>query len=153
MNRSTADTFLLELGKRMGLAGLRTDDAGCCQLVFDRRWLVSCVVHPSGERMMLHCPITPPQALASFDVETLTVLLRGNFMGCSACGGSLAVAPDLRVCVQDEVLLPGNGIEGLQQALERLLQAAETWSQRLAQGPAPLPGRRPGGAHLMAMRA
>ena len=153
MNRSAADAILLELGTRMGLPGLRTDDSGCCQLVFDRRWLVSCVVHPSGERMMLHCPITLPQALASLDAEMLTILLRGNFMGCSACGGSLAVAPDQRVCVQYEVMLPGSGVEGLQQALERLLQAAETWSNRLSQGPAPVSGRRLAGPNLMTLRA
>ncbi len=153
MNRSTADAILLELGTRMGLAGLQTDDSGVCQLVFDRRWLVSCVVHPAGDRMMLYCPITLPQALSSFDTETLTVLLRGNFMGCSTCGGSLAVAPDQRVCVQYEVMLPGSGAEGLQQGLEHLLQAAETWSNRLANGPSPMPGRRASGPSLMALRA
>lgn len=153
MNRSTADAILLELGMRMGMAGLRTDESGCCQLVFDRRWLVSCVVHPSGERMMLNCPITLPQTLATLDTETLTILLRGNFMGCSACGGSLAIAPDQRICVQYEVPLPGSGVDGLQLGLERLLQAAETWSNRLAHGPAPLPGRRAMGPNLMTIRA
>lgn len=153
MTRRTADAILLELGSRMGLPGLRMDESGCCQLVFDRRWLVSCVVHPTGERMMLHCPISAPDALDTFDTDLLTVLLRGNFMGCSACGGSLAVTPDRRVCVQYELFLPATSVDGLQQAIERVLQAAQTWSTRLACGPAPLPGRRASGPHLMSLRA
>lgn len=153
MTRRTADAILLELGSRMGLPGLRLDESGCCQLVFDRRWLVTCVVHPTGERMMLHCPISAPEAVAALDADMLTVLLRGNFMGCSACGGSLAIAPDQRVCVQYEIFLPATSVDGMQQAIERLLQAAETWSNRLACGPAPLPGRRVSGANLMSLRA
>ena len=74
---------------------------------------------------MLHCPITAPQALDFLDSETLAALLRGNFMGCSACGGSLALTPDQRVCVQYELILPGSGIEGLQLGLERLLSPAD----------------------------
>lgn len=150
MNRSTADAILSDLGQRLGMPGLRLDDMGCCQLVFERQWLVSLVLHPSGDRLMLHCPITTPEATDLLDAATLLVVLRGNFMGGSALGGSLAVAPDRRVCVQFEVNL--SGADALQQDLERLLQAAQTWASRLANGPARAP-RRSAGPSLMTMRA
>jgi len=119
--------------------------------VFERRWLVSLVLHPGADRLMLHCPITTPQATDLLDTETLLVLLRGNFMAGGALGGTLALGSDRRVCVQFEVRL--SGADALQQALERLLQAAETWAQRLASGPARTPSRKASAASLMTFRA
>lgn len=151
MNRSTADAILTDLGERLGMPGLRMDETGCCQLVFERRWLVSLVLHPGADRLMLHCPINTPQATELLDAETLLVLLRGNFMGGGALGGCLALGPDRRVCVQFEVRL--SGADALQQALERLLQAAETWAQRLANGPARVLSRKASAPNLMTLRA
>lgn len=153
MNRTMAEALLLDLGRRMGIPALRMGDRGCCQLVFDGRWLVTVSLHPSGDRLALHCPISPPDSASRFDPQTLLALLEGSFMGCAAFGGTLAVTPDQRACVQHELRLAGAGVEVLEAAIEHLLAAAEAWAVRLAQGPgSPAPLSRPA-ADLLVGRA
>lgn len=141
MDRSGLDALLLDLGNRLAVEGLCLDAAGCCQLAFDQRWLVTVALHPAGDRLVLHCPISTP---GEFGAATLLAMLQGNFMGCATGGGSLAIAPDRRACIQQEIALAGNGPDGraLQQVLERLLAAAETWATRLQDGQGSLLPRR-----------
>lgn len=133
MNRSGVDALVNDLGRQLGLEGLCLDASGCCQLAFDGRWLVTLVLHPSGDRLVMHCAISSP---GEIEPAALLAMLQGNFMGCAAWGGSLAIAPDRRACVQQEVALNQAGLESrrLRQALERLLAAAETWALRLLEG-------------------
>ena len=135
MNRSEVDALVNDLGRRLGLEGLCLDGSGCCQLAFDRCWLVTMVLHPAGDRLVMHCPIGPPGEIEPAD---LLAMLQGNFLGCAAWGGSLAIAPDRRACVQQEIALnqAGVGSNLIQKALERLLIAAETWATRLREGAA-----------------
>lgn len=151
MNQGSASALIEELGRSVGLPALQLDAQGCCQLVFDKRWLVTLSLHPSGERLMLHCPICATHAPAMHDVAALQVMLQANFMGCAALGGSLAVTPDLRACVQSELRLAGAGVDALRTCLEQLLMAAETWARRLEQ-PIGESARQPA-AHLLSQRA
>lgn len=60
MNRSGVDALVSDLGRLLGLKGLRLDESGCCLLAFDRRWQVTIVLHPVGDRLVMHCPISSP---------------------------------------------------------------------------------------------
>lgn len=132
-HREGLDAVLLALGKRMGLPGLCLDAHGCCQLEFQGRWVVTLVLHPHHDRLVLHCPIS---TAGEIPPDILLTMLQGNFMGCAVGGGSLAVGPDRRACVQQELPLVVLREEAVQQAIDRLLTAAQTWSTRL-QGEAP----------------
>lgn len=122
------DVVILAFGEQMGLSGLRMDANGCCQLQLQGCWVVTLVLHPNYDRLVLHCPISTAGQIPS---EILLAMLQGNFMGCAVGGGSLAVAPDRRACVQQELPLAVLTVKSLQQAIDRLLNAAQAWSTRL----------------------
>lgn len=136
MSRGAADALLLELGQRMGLAGLCLDAAGCCQLAFDQQWLVTLTHHAAGGRLVLHCPVSAAGAADRLGRDTLVALLEGNFM--NRAGATLAVSPDRRACLQIELPLAGADAALLHNALEQLLNLAETWAQRVQKGEGPL---------------
>lgn len=136
MSRSTTDALLGALGERVGLPGLRLDDSGCCQLAFDRRWLVTIGLQPSGQRLVLHCPLASPELTASLSRELLLALLDANFLNRGAGPGTLAVGPDRRVCVQVELPLAGADANLLHNALEHMLNVAQVWAERLEKDPA-----------------
>lgn len=153
MTRSTADALLQELGARMGIPGLRLDDAGCCQLAFDQQWLVTLVWVPQRERLVLHCPIAAPSVTAGLPAATLQAMLQANFLGRGAgAGGLLAVGTDQRACVQWELPLPGAEPAALYNGLEALLHTAERWAQRLQQAPTGGPRERGGAPAWMGQR-
>jgi hypothetical protein len=56
-------------------------------------------------------------------------MLRASFLGVGAGGATLCIGPDQRAYLQR--LLPLGAGDGLQQALEQLLDHAEGWSARL----------------------
>lgn len=134
------EAVLLALGKQLGLPGLCLDAHGCCQLEFQGGWVVTLVLHPHQDRLVLHCPISTAGEILP---EIQLAMLQGNFMGCAVGGGSLAVGPDRRACIQQELPLVALSVAAVQQAIDRLLAAAQAWSKRL-QGVAPR--ARPGPA-------
>ncbi len=136
MTRAAADALLLELGDRMGLPGLHLDRNGCCRLAFDGRWLVTVAFMPGG-RLFLHCPIGVPATPEALDAAVMMTMLQGSFMGRGAAGGTLAIGPDRRPCVQRDLAIIETDGSALHAALEQLLNTAETWSARL-QAPAPV---------------
>lgn len=136
MTRAAADALLLELGDRMGLPGLHLDRAGCCHLAFDGRWLVTLAIMPGG-RLFLHCPIGAPATAEALDAALMMTMLQASFMGRGAAGGTLAIGPDRRPCVQRDLAVSQMDASALQGALEQLLNTAETWSDRLL-APAPV---------------
>ncbi len=136
MTRAAADALLLELGDRMGLPGLHLDRAACCRLAFDGRWLVTVAFMPGG-RLFLHCPIGVPATPEALDAAVMMTMLQGSFMGRGAAGGTLAIGPDRRPCVQRDLAIIETDVSALHGALEQLLDTAETWSARL-QAPAPV---------------
>lgn len=134
MSRGSADALLAQLGQSMGLAGLCLDSAGCCQLAFDQRWLVTVTHHAAGGRLVLHCPLCAAGGAEQLGRDTLIALLEGNFMNRAAA--TLAISPDKRACLQIELPLAGADGPSLHNALEQLLNLAETWARRVERGDA-----------------
>lgn len=144
------DAVLLDLGTALGVAGLRLDGNQCCQLSFQGRWVVTLVLHPQGDRLVLHCPISTPGEIAP---SILMAMLQGNFMGGGTGGASLAISPDLRACIQRELPLAGASGASIRQAIEHLLVGAELWALRLRGMTPGLPARSVLGAHRLARHA
>lgn len=131
------DGCLSELGQRLGMPALRPDAAGCCQLLFDGRWLVTLALAPGGQHLWLHCPLTC--AGPDLPADALALLLQGNFMGTGCGGGAFAIGPDGRVYLQQQIERQGAG--ELHNRIEALLNMAETWAQRLSTPSQAAPGR------------
>ena len=137
MEQGALNASLSALGQLMGLPTLCFDDQGCCQLVFDERWLVTLVREDARARLYLHCPISPPGAAERLDASVLQVMLQANFMGRGARGGTLAIGQDQRACVQCEFPYAEAADERmLMSAIEQLLVSAENWAARLESSPA-----------------
>ncbi len=134
MGRSQADACILELGERLGMPGLRLDAAGCCQLLFDARWLMTLAMEPDGSHVWLHCPCAAAHATDSMPAATLVTLLKANFMGHGAGGATLAAGADGRVYLQRQVRLSDSGASGLCAAIEQVLDLTEKWAERISHG-------------------
>lgn len=137
MSDNPADPLIAELGARMGMAGLRLGAAGTCQLVFDQRWVVTVIADSHRNRFLLNCPLCTPQQMDQLPAAVLRTLLEANFMG-RGMGGpqlSLSIAPDRRAYLQFQLFWQEAAHGGLHNALELLLNQAETWAARLAQPP------------------
>lgn len=128
---SHAEQLIADLGSRMGIPGLRLGAAGTCQLVFDQRWVVTVVADGRSGRIALHCPLCTPQQADQLPARTLRHLLEANFMGHGTAGALLSAAPDHRVYLQLQLLPQEAADGGLHNALEQLLNLAETWATRL----------------------
>ena len=136
MEKAVLDDSLSALGRLMGLPALCFDGQGCCQLVFDERWLVTLVRQDARARLYLHCPISPPGVAERLDASVLQVMLQGNFMGRGAGGATLAIGQDRRACVQCEFPYAEAADERmLMSGIEHLLASAETWAARLERSP------------------
>ncbi|HSV46276.1 MAG TPA: type III secretion system chaperone [Ramlibacter sp.] len=136
MARPLADGLLSDLGQRLGMAGLCLDDAGCCQLLFDQRWLVTLLHLPAPGWLGLHCPVSAAGATDTLPRGTLLAMLQGSFVGRGAggAGATLCVSPDQRAWLQQVVGIEGSSGERLEQAIEQLLVHAQAWSQRIESG-------------------
>jgi len=131
MERDAADPLLSELGCLIGLPALRFDAQGCCQLMFDERWLVTLVRHEPRRSWYLHCPISEADATQQLDTSVLRTMLQGNFMGRGVAGGTLAIGQDRQACVQCELPFAEADARSLLDAVERLLASAQAWAGRL----------------------
>jgi hypothetical protein len=144
MTTGPEDDALSELGRLVGLPGLRFDSNDSCQLVFNDGWHVTVMKELRRSQFYLHCPISTAADTATLDSALLSLMLRGNFMGRGAGGGSLAVGPDGRACLQSELAIRETDGRALLAAMERLLDCAETWAARLAApGASPAAPMRP----------
>ena len=128
---SPGDTLLAELGALIGLPELKADEGGCCHLSFDGVWLVTLVHVPATAAWNLSCPLAAPPRLSS---GALSALLRANFMGAGCGGGSFSLAPDGKPCLQFSLPEDGTSAQTLLEKIERLLNLAETWLERLKRG-------------------
>ena len=128
INSIRVDAVLHALGQHFGLAGLSLDANGCCQLAFSGQWVVTLVLHPHKDCLVLHCPIS---TAGHIDSSILLAMLPGNFMGCATGGGYLAVSPDQRACVQQELPLSDLEVHAVRIAIDHVLAAARLWSSRL----------------------
>jgi hypothetical protein len=126
-----AEQLIADLGARMGIRGLSLGAAGTCQLVFDQRWVVTVAWEGARQRISLNCPLCTPQQLERLPARALRAMLEGNFMGRGSAGAVLSVAPDRRAYLQLPVPLKEAVEGGLHNALELLLNQAETWAARL----------------------
>ena len=130
MGRDEVDTVLADLGERIGIAGLRLDAAGACQLVFDQRWLVTLLHVPQQAGVALNCPVTAAGHAEQLGAKALRAMLRAGFHGAGS-GTTLAIGPDDRAYLQRLLPVTGRRGDALHQALEQLLDLAETWAERL----------------------
>ena len=124
-----AAIHLAEFGKLIGISRLQLDTTGCCQLTFDKRWLVTLIYLPQTRQWRLSCFLAASSELISGNVQS--AMLRANFLGSGCAGGCLAVSPDGRPSL--EFQLPDNNADGnvLLAAIENLLDQAEIWGERI----------------------
>lgn len=150
MTTSTISELLTGLGQHLGMPGLQLDASHCCQLLFDKQWLVTVVHQGALGRVALHCPIGSAHTLQSLGAAALRAMLQANFMGRGTGRCQLAVSTEGRVCLQVDLALAETDAHIAVQALERLLNQAQTWAewleraggatgQLLAMHPAPAP--------------
>ena len=132
MGRENIDAVLQDLGERLGMPGLRLDEAGACQLLFDQRWLVTLVHVPPLASLGLHCPVTGAGEADRLPAASLLAMLKASFQGQGAGGATLCIGPGQRAYLQRVMQLPEPGAARVQQALEQLLNFAETWAERLS---------------------
>ncbi|MBS1196613.1 MAG: hypothetical protein H6R18_398 [Proteobacteria bacterium] len=126
------DVALGELGAKIGIPSLKFDSAGCCQLAFDSRWLVTMIHAPAVQRLVLSCLLSSSDGLNN--ARTLVSMLRANFLGSGCAGGSLGVSPDGKPCLQYQLAYAELGEQVLLARIESLLDQAELWSERLQRG-------------------
>ena len=134
MTTSTINELLAGLGQHLGMQGLRLDGAGCCQLVFDQRWLVTLMHQGAISRIALHCPVSSAQSAQTLDSAALLAMLKANFLGRGTGRCQLSVCTEGRACLLLELALAETDSSVLAHALEQLLNQAETWSQWFASG-------------------
>ena len=131
MTKRTIDELLDDLGRHVGMPCLKLDAAGCCQLLFDQRWLVTLMGQSAASRIMLHCPISSAQSGQCFGPSTLRAMLEANFMGRGTGRCQLSICTEGRACLLLELALAQTDGPALVHAVEQLLNQAETWSQWL----------------------
>lgn len=130
----TFNELLADLGQHLGMQGLRLDDAACCQLVFDQRWMVTLMYQGALDRIALHCPIGSAQQAQTMDAAALHGMLQANFLGRGTGRCQLSICPEGRVCMVLELALVETDTSVLAHGLEQLLNQAEIWSQWLESG-------------------
>ncbi|WP_167784697.1 type III secretion system chaperone [Ramlibacter rhizophilus] len=138
MELGDLDRLLSDLGQLIGLPQLKADEEGLCQLLFGRAWLVTLVAHEPAGRIFLHCPFGTPDTAEQVDATALRMLLQASFLGHGAGGGTLALGPDGRLCLQRELLMVRLDGRQVLEEIERLVAAAQAWALRLAEAPAPV---------------
>lgn len=122
--------ILGEFGSRTGLGRVELNDQGACRLVFDGHWALDIESVADGHAALLH---TVVDALPVDDREAYyRRLLEFNLAGMAK--GSMAFAVDPQT---DEVIacmrlwLDGTDYPVFTQAVEYLLNQAESWNNRL----------------------
>lgn len=133
MSRAAADSLITKLGSRLGMESLRLDSNGCCQLLFDQRWLITVIYDAATAKLWLCCPFSPPGAADSLEPSQLLSLLRANFMGNGTAGGILSMGPDQRTTLQLNMEVVQADVGMLSNALELLLNRADQWAQWMEQ--------------------
>jgi hypothetical protein len=134
MTTSNINELLAGLGQHLGMQGLRLDAAGCCQLVFDQRWLVTLMHQGAISRIALHCPVSSAQSAQGLGTAALLAMLQANFLGRGTGRCQLSICTEGRACLLLELALAETDNSVLVHALEQLLNQAETWSQWLESG-------------------
>lgn len=148
MTTSTISELMTGLGQHLGMPGLQLDTSGCCQLLFDQRWLVTVVHQGALGRMALHCPVASAHAVQALGAAALRAMLQANFMGRGTGRCQLAICTEGRACLLIELALVETDGPVLLQALEQLLNQAQTWAEWMDR--AGLVAARPGPADTLA---
>ena len=143
MTTSTIKELLTSLGQHLGVGSLQLDEASCCQLLFDQRWVVTLIHQGALGRIALNCPLGSAQSAQALGAGALRAMLQANFMGRGTGRFQLSICPEGRIFLTLELALTEADSGVLVHALEQLLNQAETWSQWIEGGfnanAAPLP--------------
>ena len=134
LSELSVDGLLCELGKRIGIPGLKLDADSSCQLVFDQRWVVTLVFSAARKRWLISCPLSDRHV--SIVPSSQAAMLRANFMGAGCAGGCLAVSPDGRPFLHMQLAHSETSESLLLETVESLLNQAERWAERLMAGEA-----------------
>ena len=137
-----AAASLAEFGQLIGIPNLQLDAAGCCQLSFDSRWMVTLLYSPKLCHWTLSCFLCASGTVISTDAQH--AMLRANFMGSGCAGGCLSIAADGRPTLEFRVPADEASGNALLATIEKLLEQVETWSERVQRSAATLAvGERP----------
>lgn len=105
------------------------DAADQCVLLLDERMVVTIELDEAGERSLLYAPL---EELAGEPPAAYAELLRANYLGGQSGGGMLGLQPDGEAIAPSQwVPTPGLDAARFSNALERFVNAADDWRQRL----------------------
>lgn len=109
------------------MPALAPGNDGICQLVFDRKHLVSIVDVNARDHILVSCALGPSDMTAA----NAMLMARSNFM--QAAGGAVAcTAPDGRLMLQLGVPQTGCQAARLISAIESLLDQVDMWESKLS---------------------
>lgn len=125
------DRVVAEFGALLGMPGLRLDEQRHCSLLFDRRHRLAIACDSASGRLVLHCAVGPLPPGAGAD--TLSTLLRANYLWRGTQGATLSLDPDGRqITLMSALPLQGLDVPQLNGAVERLLDGVDAWQRFLA---------------------
>jgi hypothetical protein len=129
--REQVDLLLGEFGREIGLPGLALDEDGHAALAFDDV-LVNFEVEEGDERLLLYAYLGEIRGDAA---ASMRAMLEANLFWRGADGGTLAMERATGGVVL-ELAVPTASLDRskLQATLERFINTAEDWAQRIGEG-------------------
>ncbi|MEJ0015041.1 MAG: type III secretion system chaperone [Acetobacteraceae bacterium] len=122
-----------EFGQTTGIDDLSLDDGGYCCLVIDQDLVINVEFDEAGQRLLLYSAVGRP------DADRLPLLMEANYLGQGTDGGTLGLQPGTGLLVLSrEVPVVQLDVPVFHAALERFVNAAETWTGRLREAAAPV---------------
>jgi Tir chaperone protein (CesT) family len=134
--RDTAQQVIGDFGKTIGLDDLALDEADYCCLLIDQALVINIEFDEPERRLMLYSMVGRP---GQDRAAVFSALMQANYLGRGTGGATLGLQsePDGEAIVLSrEVPLPGLDVPAFSSALERFVNMAETWTQRLGTAPA-----------------
>lgn len=134
--REQINLLLTEFGREIGLDGLALDEDGHAALAFDDV-LVNFEIEEGGERLLLYAYLGEIRGDAA---ASMRAMLEANLFWRGADGGTLAIERATGGVVL-ELAVPAASLDRskLQATLERFINTAEDWTQRIGEGRAAKP--------------
>lgn len=124
--------LVADLGRSMGLPGLRLDEDGLVALAFDGRLVLHIGHEPATDLAVLYIELPAP--CGGREPGTLErALLEANLTAAETGGASFALHPETgRPFLVRRLPAPGLALPEFEAMVRDLLDAAEAWSARLA---------------------
>jgi Tir chaperone protein (CesT) family len=139
MSRENAEANLTELGKELGIEGLKFDENNTCILGIDDQFSMHLTYEPNSDRLYIYSPILDGLPKNdSIKLKLYEKLLEGSMLGGQMAGGGVGVAVNeeliLLHCTLDVASVPS---AGLRTFAPLFVETVEKWrkvSEDLSEG-------------------